>query len=114
MQELPIIQKTYDLIKWYVPILSRLPRDHRYGLGERMTHLLYELLEGLIQARYLNKNKLYRLETLNTQLDILRYQTRLLFDFELLSTKRYDYAGQQLRSIGQDLGGWIRQQQGNA
>jgi hypothetical protein len=27
-QELPIIQKTYDLILWYVPILNRLPRDH--------------------------------------------------------------------------------------
>ncbi|SKB15083.1 hypothetical protein PL11201_690104 [Planktothrix sp. PCC 11201] len=27
MSELPIIQKTYDLIKWYVPILNRLPRD---------------------------------------------------------------------------------------
>ncbi|WP_242049104.1 four helix bundle protein [Planktothrix sp. FACHB-1365] len=23
MEELPIIQKTYDLIKWYVPILNR-------------------------------------------------------------------------------------------
>jgi len=30
MDELPIIQKTYDLIKWYVPILNRLPRDHKY------------------------------------------------------------------------------------
>ncbi len=27
--DLPIIQKTYDLIKWYVPILGRLPRDHK-------------------------------------------------------------------------------------
>jgi hypothetical protein len=27
MEELPIIQKTYDLIKWYVPILNRLPKD---------------------------------------------------------------------------------------
>lgn len=112
--ELPIIRKTYDLIKWYVPILNRLPRDHRYGLGERMTSLLYELLEGLIQVRYLRKNKRYRLEQINTQLDILRYQTRLLFDFELISTRRYDYAGQQLRAIGQDLGGWIRQQNASA
>ncbi|MCL1472927.1 four helix bundle protein [Argonema antarcticum A004/B2] len=29
MNELAIIQKTYDLIKWYVPILNRLPRDHK-------------------------------------------------------------------------------------
>ena len=50
MQELPIIQKTYDLIKWYIPILNRLPRDHRFALGDRMTKGLYDLLEGLIQA----------------------------------------------------------------
>ena len=29
MNELPIIQKTHDLIQWYVPILNRLPRDHK-------------------------------------------------------------------------------------
>ncbi|MEL6384979.1 MAG: four helix bundle protein, partial [Cyanobacteria bacterium J06626_18] len=28
--DLPIIQKTYDLIKWYVPIINKLPRDHRF------------------------------------------------------------------------------------
>ncbi|TVQ24918.1 MAG: diversity-generating retroelement protein Avd [Leptolyngbya sp. DLM2.Bin15] len=112
MEELPIIQKTYDLIRWYVPILNRLPRDHRFGLGARMVDSLYGLLEGLIQARYTRTQKLSRLEGLNTHLDILRYQTRLLFDFELISTQRYDHAGQQLRQIGQDLGGWIRQHRG--
>ena len=30
MEELPIIQKTYDLIKWYVPILNRLSKDHKF------------------------------------------------------------------------------------
>lgn len=110
MAELPVIQKTYDLIKWYVPILNRLPRVHRFGLGERMVKTLYDLLEGLIQARYIQKNKLYKLEVLNTNLDVLRYQTRLLFDFELLSIKRYEYAGRQLQGIGQELGGWIRYQ----
>ncbi|MEM7772336.1 MAG: diversity-generating retroelement protein Avd [Cyanobacteria bacterium P01_A01_bin.37] len=107
-QELPVIQKTYDLIRWYVPIFNRLPKDHRFGLGERMTKTLYELLEGLIQARYSRKEKLSRLQFLNTHLDILCYQTRLLLDFELISLDRYDYAGQQLRSVGQDLGGWIK------
>ena len=33
-KELPIIQATYDLVKWYVAILNRLPRAHKYGLGE--------------------------------------------------------------------------------
>ena len=50
--ELPIIQKTYDLIKWYVPVLNRLPRTHRFQIGDRMITGLYDLLEKLILARY--------------------------------------------------------------
>lgn len=109
MQDLPIIQKTYDLIKWYVPILNRLPRDHKFTLGNRIITELYELLEGLIQARY-SPNKLPQLETLNSRLDILRHQTRLLLEFQLLAVKRYEYVGQLLNGIGSDLGSWIKQQ----
>ncbi len=111
MNELPIIQKTYDLIKWYIPILNRLPREHRFTLGDRIINNLYDLLEGLIKARYAKKDKLAQLQLLNTQIDILRYQTRLLFDFQLISAQRYQYINQQLNDIGMYLGGWIKQQQ---
>ncbi len=84
MDELPIIQRTYDLIRWYVPILNRLPRQHRFLLGDRIITGLYDLLENLIKARY-ERHKLSRLQALNSQLDILRHQTRLLLDFELVS-----------------------------
>ena len=109
MSDLPIIQKTYDLIKWYVPILNRLPRDHKFLLGDRMTTGLYQLLENLITARY-EQEKLLRLEALNSKLDILRHQTRLLLDFGLMADQRYEYAGQLLNGIGIELGGWIKQQ----
>ncbi|MFM7887702.1 MAG: diversity-generating retroelement protein Avd [Pseudanabaena sp.] len=109
MEELPIIQKTYDLIKWYVPILNKLPRNHRFLLGDRTITLLYDLLEGLITARYSNK-KLSQLESLNSHLDILRYQSRLMLDFNLVNVKRYEYISQQINAIGSDLGGWICQQ----
>ena len=52
MNDLSIIQKTYDLIRWYVPILNRLPRDHKFMLGDRLIANLYELHEGLMRARY--------------------------------------------------------------
>jgi hypothetical protein len=55
MNELPIIQKTHDLIQWYVPVLNRLPRDHKFMLGDRIITGLYDLLEGLIQACYANE-----------------------------------------------------------
>lgn len=109
MQDLPIIQKTYDLIQWYVPILNRLPRDHKLLLGNRIITGLYDLLEALIVVRYAQE-KLGQLESLNSHLDILRYQTRLLLDFKLMSEQRYEYAGKLINAIGTDLGGWIKQQ----
>ncbi len=109
MSELPIIQKTYDFVKWFIPILNNLPRNHQLLLGTRIANELYDLLEGLIQARYA-KDKRVQLEALNSKLDLLRYQTRLLHDFQLISTHRYGYISQQLQNIGQELGGWIKQQ----
>lgn len=108
MNELPIIQKTYDLIKWYIPILNRLPRNHRFSLGERLINNLYNLLEQLIRARFSKTDRLSRLQEINTQLDIIRYQTRLLYDFELMGASRYEYANQKINEIGQDLGAWIK------
>ena len=106
---LSIIQKTHDLIKWYVPILSRLPRGYKFTLGDRISSRLYNLLEGLIQVRY-SREKLPQLYDLNLQLEILRHQTQLLLDFDLLSVRRFEYVGIQLNAIGVELGGWIKQQ----
>jgi hypothetical protein len=74
-----------------------------------MADNLYELLEGLISARYSN-NKLPILEKLNTQLDISRYQSRLLLDLQLIQTERYAHAAKLLTEIGKELGGWTKQQ----
>ena len=63
---------------------EKLPKIHKFTLGDRIINQLYDLLEGLIQAKYA-KDKLIQLESLNTQLDILRYQTRMLLDFNLMS-----------------------------
>jgi hypothetical protein len=109
MKELSVIQKTYDLICWYVPILNRMPRSHKFTLGDRMINGMYDLLDGLITARYA-KDRIGLLEPLNTKLDILRYQTRLLLQFTIIDAHRYKYASNLLNDVGTELGGWIKQQ----
>ena len=113
-EELPIIQKTYDLIKWMVPIIDRLPRTHRFTLGDRIIQELYNLLDSLIAARYTKANRLSVLRGLNTRLQVLRYQCRLLLDFELVSLKRYEYMHRQINEVGVELGGWIRGVEGRS
>lgn len=109
MNELPVIQKTYDFIKWFVPILNRLPRDHKFGIGDRIISHLYDLLEGLIMARY-TKDKVALLEILNAKVDILRHQSRLLLELNLIELKRYEFIGQHIHEIGSEVGGWLKHQ----
>ncbi|MCL2927882.1 MAG: diversity-generating retroelement protein Avd [Trichodesmium sp. MAG_R01] len=109
MNELSIIQKTYDLIIWYVPIINRLPKTHKYQIGDRLVNNLYNFLELLIIAKYASE-KLNILESLNPKLDIVRYQTRILLDFQIINNKRYEYISQLITEIGKELGSWIKQQ----
>lgn len=108
MTEFPIIRRTYELIKWYVPILNKLAKIHKFTLADRMIDRLYSLLENLIIIHY-DREKLRKLESVNTQLDILRYQTRLLYDFQLIASHRYKYAAKLINQIGIELVDWIKQ-----
>ncbi len=82
--ELVVITKTYDLILWSCQHTSRFPRSHRFVLGERIERGLYDLLEGLIRAKYAQRAEL--LGEVNLRLEVLRFQMRLAKDLQCLKT----------------------------
>ncbi len=108
-QELPIITKSYNLVKYYVPILNRLPKSHKFMLGDRIILKLYDLLENLIKAKY-SRNKVNLLEEINLNLDLMRYQTQLLLDFELIGNQSFEEITRSINEIGVELRNWINQQ----
>ena len=110
IKDLSVIQKTYDLIVWYIPIIERSPRTHRFTVGDRIVNNLYELLEGLIEARY-TQNKREKLQAMSIKLDVLRHQAQLLLDFALIDHKQYQYVNKLMNEVGIELGGWIKQQE---
>lgn len=105
--ELPIIQKTYDLLCWYIPHVNKMPRNHRFGLGDRIATSLYEILDGLIRAKF-STSKKDILKELNVQLEILRFQTRLLKEFQVFNNRQYEFASTLILEIGSMLGGWLK------
>jgi hypothetical protein len=107
--ELPIIEATLELVRWFIPLLNRLPRSHKFALGDDITRGLYSLLRGLVKARY-SRDKLPLLEPLAADLDLLQIQTRLLLDFQLIHLERYEHASRLLQAVSRQLSGWIGQQ----
>src|SRR5947209_12347198 len=105
-KELPVIAKTYDLVKWTCQHTAKFPRSHRFVLGERIERRLYDLLETLIQARY-TRDRQALLRQANLNLEVLRFQLRLAHDLQCLRTNSYGFATRALQEIGAMVGGWL-------
>ena len=110
--ELLVIDRTYELVKWFLGHLAKFPRSHRYGLGQRIEARLYDVWEGLIRAKYAAKgSKADELSTVNLDLEVLRMFCRLADELAILPHKSHEYAIRELNEIGRMVGGWRKQQQ---
>lgn len=74
-----VIAKTYDLIKWLMPAITKFPKDKRYTLGQRIENKLLDILDILLEANY-SKEKLELLKKANLRLEQFRYLIRLSSD----------------------------------
>ncbi|MBD3181921.1 diversity-generating retroelement protein Avd [Candidatus Poribacteria bacterium] len=111
--EMKAVAKMYDVLKWLLPQVSKLPRSHKFTLGDRITDLGLDVLGLLIEASY-TRRKLDLLCQANIRLEQMRYLLRLCRDLDLLSLKRYGYISREINEAGSLVGGWIKQQRGNA
>lgn len=50
--ELQVIDRTYQLLKWFLKRLEKFPRSHRYGLGRQIEERLYAVFDRLMRAKY--------------------------------------------------------------
>jgi ribonucleotide reductase beta subunit family protein with ferritin-like domain len=109
MEELKILQKTYDMILYGNQCLQQFPRSERYALAADIKKSMYNLLRLVITAnkRYYKKTTL---QDIDIELDILRTYIRFAADphTKLLPLKKYEIWSKSLHEIGKMLGGWIK------
>ena len=103
--ELPVILKLYDLMLWTLNHTARFPRHHRYSLGLRIEATLLDLLDALIEARYV-REKLKLLDRANILLERFRFQMRLARDLKVLASNSFEFQAKQVEEIGRMIGGW--------
>jgi len=105
--EYPVIDKMYKLTLEYSLRVKKFPRDTRYILGDRILNNCYDLLEGLIQAKF-TRERAKILNEQNLRLEKLRFQTRMSKDLKAVSVKQYGHLAEQLNEIGKMIGGWLK------
>jgi hypothetical protein len=106
-KEYPVIRKMYDLTMTVTLRVRDFPRDCRFVLGDRMLVNCYNLLDGLIEARYA-REKSAILQAQNLCLEKLRFQIRLCLDMKIVSPKQYGQLAEMVNEVGRMIGGWLK------
>ncbi len=105
MKESPIFMRTYDLLRWLIPVTVKFPREQRFVLAERVQRNALGFHETLMEAAY-SREPDPILQRADLTLAKLRVQMRLCHDLQLLSAKQYEHAARMLDEVGRLLGGW--------
>ena len=104
-----VVTKAYDLLLWLVNHVGKFPRSHRFVLGERIETAMLEVVLALVEASYV-REKISFLKRANLELEKIRILVRLGKDLGFTSVRQYEFASQELVTLGQQVGGWLRQQ----
>lgn len=108
-QKETLVSRTYDLLKYTIPLLNRLPKSQKFTLGDRIQQLMNDLLELYIEAYYAPADeKRPRLLRANIQLEKLRHYLRLAFELNYLSSGQYREFAERTTEIGKMTGGWLK------
>jgi len=110
--DVKVINDIENLINWFLPIVTKFPRNFRYTLGNKLEEHLYSLLEDIIQAQY-SKKKSYLLQKGNLSVEMLRHFIRITFKQKIISSKQYESFAKQLNEIGSQIGGWKKEREIN-
>ena len=108
MNRLPVLERTYDFIKWLVPAVAQFPRQQRYLIGERLESAALDLLDLLVEARLSPESRPAVLRRAAVRVDRLVYLVRLSHDLDLMSAPRYAHACRVLDEVGRQVSGWMR------
>ena len=101
----PIFARTYDLLRWLIPMTIKFPRQHRFVLAAALQRTAMALQERLVEAAFAADPRAL-LRQADVSLAKLRLYLRLAHDLELLSSGQFAHASTLMAEVGRLLGGW--------
>ena len=102
----PIFSHWYKTLDWILNLAERLPKSVRFSLAKRLMELSLEIVELIIEVIY-SKDRKYKLQKVNLNLEKLRILLRVCHDRRYISAKQYAYISEQINTTGKMCGGWM-------
>ena len=107
MKESPIFVRTYDMLRWLIPMTLKFPRQQRFVLAEALQRTAFRFQEQIIEAAQTSPSQPV-LQAADVTLVQLRLYLRLCRDLQLLSMSQYAHIARMVDETGRLLGGWLK------
>ena len=99
-----VIRKMHQMTVWFVPLVSKLPTSYANSLSIRIQDQMYDILDDLVTAEsYPAKEKITRLDSVKTKLNVFRHQTWLLLDLRLIGKRDFLHVSDLIDGIETEL-----------
>jgi hypothetical protein len=96
-----------DLTVWVVERVAKMPREHKFTVGDRLIETCLEVTSGLVEASFV-RDKLALLAAASRALTRARVLARVARRLRLFSDAQAEYFADQSLEVGRMLGGWTR------
>ena len=107
--DMPIFNRTFDLLTWLVPVTNHFPRSCRHSFTARVLGHAFLLREHLEKANARRgQQRLVYLTRADDALRIVRVYIRLAVTWKWLSSGQYEHVAEMLNDIGRLLGSWMK------
>jgi four helix bundle protein len=109
INQAPVFQATYDLIKEIHLARRTFHKSEKYGLGEKLEQSILEMLMDIIEAgRSKREWKITSVDSALHKLEKTKILLRLCWDLKQIPEGRICDLQKVLQKIGRMLGGWRR------
>lgn len=107
--ELPILNRVYEIYKQIDSINASLPKHRRYSLGASSENTTLAIYENLVMAKHAPRShKSAYLLKAQAHLEILRIKLRLYLELGIINETRILQQQAALQEVGRMLGGWLK------
>ncbi|MDE6879504.1 MAG: four helix bundle protein [Odoribacter sp.] len=103
--ELPVYKATYDILVELYHMVQKMPREHKFVLGEKLKEECMEIFLEIYQANTVAEKREY-LRRATLHLLRLRVMLRVCNDLRLMNMERFIKLNEKVESVSRQLAGW--------
>ncbi len=105
--QLPVFKTSYDLLLKLYEMISLLPKEHKYTLGEKLKTIVLNLIIGIYQANTTN-NKQPIIAWLLQEIEMIKILIRVCRDIRIIAIPQYADISILVDSVAKQLRWWER------